>query len=138
MLRGIPADVNITNIDVGIYPSMLLVVGTGCRRDPSANVYRHDAFEAFSSWFTFSNALSPRDTKYLFAISTLDCVSFIYFAIGTLRNSMVVNEDATNGTGCAVGAAAVVVITDAGDGQNITDRITLAGIGVFSPNLCSI
>ena len=77
-------------------------------------------------------------TKYLFAISTLDCVSFIYFAIGTLCNSMVVDEDATNCTGCAIRAAAVVVITDVDDGENNTDRITLGGIGVFSPNLCSI
>ena len=32
-----------------------------------------------------------------------------YFVVGTLRNSMIVDEDATNGTGCAIGAAAVVV-----------------------------
>ena len=43
MLRGIPADVSTTSTDGGVYLPMLLVVGTGCRRDPSANVYRHDA-----------------------------------------------------------------------------------------------
>ena len=113
MFRGIPADVNTTSIDGGVYPPILLVVGTGYRRDPSANVYRHDAFKAFSSWLIFSNVLSPRDTQYLFAMSKLYCVSFKYFATGTLRDS-------------------VIVIT-AGDGENITDRNPLAGIGVASP-----
>ena len=46
MFRGIPAEVNTTSTDGGVYPPILLVVGTGCRRDPSANVYRHDAFKA--------------------------------------------------------------------------------------------
>ena len=137
ILRGIPADVNTTSIDGGVYPLILLVVGTGCRRHPSANVYRHDTFNAFSTWSTFSNVLSPRDTQYLFAISQQDCVSLIYFATGTLRDSIVVGEEAASGTGCAVGATAVV-ITDAGDGENITDRDTLAGIGVASTYLCGI
>ena len=113
---------------------MLLVVGTGCRRDPSANVYRHDAFKAFSSWFTFSNVLSPSDTLNLFAMSKLDCVSFRYFATGTLRDSVVDVEEVVSGTACAVIAAAVVIM--ARDGENITDRNPLAGIGVASPNLC--
>ena len=110
-----------------------MVVGTGCRRDPSANVYRHDAFKAFSSWFTFSNVLSHSDTQNLLAISKLDCVSFKYFATGTLRDSTVVGERAANGKGCAEIATAVV--DTAGDGENITDRNPLAGIGVASPNL---
>ena len=79
IFRDIPADVTTTSIDV--YPPILLVVGTGCKRDPSASVYKHDAFKAFSSWLTFSNVLSPRDTQYLFAMSKLDCVSFKYFAL---------------------------------------------------------
>ena len=133
MFRGIPADVNTTSIDGGVYPPILLVVGTGCRRDPSANVYRHDAFKAFSSWLIFSNVLSPRDTQYLFAMSKLYCVSFKYFATGTLRYSVVDVEDVVSGTGCAVIAAAIVIT--AGDGENITDRNPLAGIGVASPNL---
>ena len=130
MFRGIPADVNTTSIDGGVYPPILLVVGTGCRRDPSANVYRHDAFKAFSSWLTFLNVLSPRDTQNLLAMSRLNCVSFKYFARGTLRDSIVVGEGAANGTGCAVIAAAVVITV--GDGENITDRNPLAGIGVAS------
>ena len=111
---------------------MLLAVGTGCRRDPSANVYRHDAFKAFSSWFTFSNVLSPNETLNLLAKSKLDCVSFKYFATGTLHDSTVVGEGADNGKGCAV------IVDTAGDGENITDRNLLAGIGVASPNLCGI
>ena len=105
-------------------------VGTGCRRDPSTNVYRHDAFKAFSSWLTFLNVLSPRDTQNLLAMSRLDCVSFKYFATGTLRDSIVVGEGAANGTGCPVIAAAVLITV--GDGENITDRNPLAGIGVAS------
>ena len=136
ILRGTPAEVNTTSIDGGVYLPILLVVGTGCRRDLSANVYRHDAFKAFTSWFTFSNALSPRDTQTLLAMSRLDCVSFKYFATGTLRDSIVVGEGAANGTGCAVLAAAVMMT--AGDGENITDRNPLAGIGVASPNRCGI
>ena len=89
----------------------------------------------FSSWFTFSKVVSPRETEYLLAISTLNCVSLKYLAIGTLRNSIVVGEDATYGTGCTIAAAAVVVIIDTGDGENITDRNTLSGIGVASLNL---
>ena len=134
--RGTPAEVNTTSTYGRVYPPILLVVGTGCRRDPSANVYRHDAFKAFSSWFTFSNVLSPSDTQNLLAMSKLDCVSFKYFATGTLRDSMVVGEGAANGTGCAVIAAAVVIT--AGDGENITDRNPLAGIGVAYPNRCGI
>ena len=132
ILRGLPLGVDTTNIDGGVYPATLLVVGTGNRRDFSANVYKQEAFKAFSCWFTFSKIVSPRETEYLLAISTLDCVSLIYLAIDTLRNSIVVGEDATNGTGCAIGVAAVVVITDAGDGEKITDRNTLTGIGVAS------
>ena len=67
--------------------------GTGCRRDPSANVYRHEAFRAFSSWLTFSNVLSPNETLNLLAMSKLDCVSFKYFATGTLRDSTVVGDN---------------------------------------------
>ena len=63
IFRGTPAEVNSTSIDGGVYPPILLVVGTGCRHDPFANVYRHDTFKAFSSWFTFKNVLSPRDTQ---------------------------------------------------------------------------
>ena len=137
MFLGIPADVNTTSTDSGVYPPMLLVVGTGCRRDPSANVYRHDAFKAFSRWFTFSNILSPRDTLNLFAMSKLDCVSFRYFATGTLRDSFIDVEEVVSSTGCAVIAAAVVVtVVAAGDCENITDRNPLAGIGVASPNRC--
>ena len=69
-------------------------------------------------------------------MSRLDCVSFKYFATGILRDSIVVGEGAANGTGCAVLAAAVVMT--AGDGENITDRNPLAGIGVASPNRCGI
>ena len=69
-------------------------------------------------------------------MSKLDCVSFKYFATGTLRDSTVVGERADNGTGCEAIVAAVVVT--AGDGENITDRNPLAGIGVASPNLCGI
>ena len=108
MFRGIPADVNTTRTDGGVYPPMLLVVGTGCRRDPSANVYRHEAFRAFSSWFTFSNVLSPSETLNLFAMSKLDWVSFKYFATGTLRDSTVAGNGADNGKGCAEIATAVV------------------------------
>ena len=132
IFRGTPAEVNTTSTDGGAYPPILLVVGTGCRRDPSANVYRHDAFKAFLSWFTFSNVLSPSDRQNLLAMSKLDCASFKYFATGTLRDSMVVGEGASNDTGCAVIVAAVVIT--AGDGENITDRNPLAGIGVASPN----
>ena len=53
-------------------------------------------------------------------MSKLDCVSFKYFATGTLRDSTVVGEGADNGKGCAVIATAVV--DTAGDGENITDR----------------
>ena len=130
IFRGTPAKVNSTSIDGGVYPPILLVVGTGCRRDPSANVYRHEAFKAFLSWFTFSNVLSPSDTQNLKAMSKLACVSFKYFATRTLRDSIVVGEGAANGTGCAVIAAAVVITV--GDGENITDRNPLAGIGVAS------
>ena len=132
--RRIYATISTTSTDGGVYSPILLVVGTGCRRDPSANLYRHDAFKAFSSWFTFSNVLSPSDTQNLLAMSKLDCVSFKYFATGTLRDSIVVGEGAANGTDCAVIAAAVVIT--AGDGENITDRNPLAGIGMASPNLC--
>ena len=136
MFRGIPAEVNTTSTDDGVYPPMLLVVGTGWRRDPSANVYRHDAFKDFSSWFTFSNILSPSDTLNLLAMSKLHCFSFKYSATGTLRDSTVVGERTANCTGCAVIAAAVVIM--AGDGENITDRNPLASIGVASPNRCGI
>ena len=40
-------------------------------------------------------------------MSKLDCVSFRYFATGTLRDSIVVGEEAANGTSCAVEATAV-------------------------------
>ena len=93
MFLGIPADVSTTSTDGALYPPMLLVVRTGCRRDPSANVYRHDAFKAFSSWFTLSNVLSLSDTLNLFAMSKLDCVSFRYFATGTLRDSVIDVEE---------------------------------------------
>ena len=136
MFRGIPADVNTTSTDGGVYPLMSLVVGIGCRCDPSTNVYRHDAFKASSSWFTFSNVLSPRDTLNLFAMSKLDCVSFKYFATGTLRDSVIDVEEVVSGTGYAVIAAAVVIT--ASDGENITDRNSLAGIGMASPNRCGI
>ena len=136
MFRGIPADVSTTSTDGGVYPPMLLIVGTGCRRDPSANVYRHEAFRAFSSWLTFSNVLSPSETLNLFAMSKLDWVSFNYFATGTLRDSTVVGDGADNGKGCAEIATAVV--DTAGVGENITDRNPLAGIGVASPNLSGI
>ena len=136
MFLGIPADVNTTSTDRGVYPPMLLVVGTGCRRGPSANVYRHEAFRAFSSWLKFSNVLSPNETLNLLAMSKLDCVSFKYFATGTLRDSTVVGDGADDGKGCAEIATAVV--DTAGDGENITDRNPLAGIGVASPNLCGI
>ena len=109
MFRGIPADVSTTSTDGGVYPPMLLVVGTSCRRDPSANAYRHEAFKAFSSWFTFSNVLSPSETLNLFAMSKLDWVSFKYFATGTLRDSTVVGDGADNGKGCAEIATAVVM-----------------------------
>ena len=69
-------------------------------------------------------------------MSKLDCVSFKYFATGTLRDSTVVGDGADNGKGCAEIATAVV--DTAGDGENITDRNPLAGIGVASPNLCGI
>ena len=69
-------------------------------------------------------------------MSKLDSVSFKYFATGSLRDSAVVGERATNSTGCAVVAGAVVIT--AGDGENITDRNPLAGIGVASPNRCGI
>ena len=69
-------------------------------------------------------------------MSKLDCVSFKYFATGTIRDSTVVGERADNGKGCAVIATAAV--DTAGDGENITDRNPLAGIGVASPNLCGI
>ena len=69
-------------------------------------------------------------------MSKLDCVSFKYFATGTLRDSTVVGEGADNGKGCAV--IAIAVVDTAGDGENITDRNPLAGIGVASPNLCGI
>ena len=65
-------------------------------------------------------------------MSKLYCVSFKYFASGTLRYSVVDVEDVLSGTGCAVIAAAIVIT--AGDGENITDRNPLAGIGVASPN----
>ena len=136
MFRGIRADVSTTSTDGGVYPPMLLVVGTGCRHDPSANVYRHEAFKAFSSWFTFSNVLSPSETQNSFAMSKLDWVSFKYFATGTLRDSTVVGDGDDNGKGCAEIATAVV--DTAGDGENITDRNPLACIGVASPNLCGI
>ena len=123
MFRGIPADVNTTSTDGGVYPLMSLVVGIGCRSDPSTNVYRHDAFKASSSWF-------------LFAMSKLDCVSFKYFATGTLRDSVIDVEEVVSGTSCAVIAAAVVIT--ASDGENITDRNSLAGIGMASPNRCGI
>ena len=115
---------------------MVADIGTGCRRDPSANLYRHEAFKAFSSWFTFSNVLFPSETLNLFAMSKLDWVSFKYFATGTLRESTVVGDRADNGKGCAEIATAVV--DTAGDGENITDRNPLAGFGVASPNLCGI
>ena len=69
-------------------------------------------------------------------MSKLDCVSLKYFATGTLRDSTVVGDGAHNGKGCAEIARAVV--DTAGDGENITDRNPLAGIGVASPNLCGI
>ena len=69
-------------------------------------------------------------------MSRLDCVSFKYFATGTLRDSIIDAEEVGSGTDCAVIAAAVVITT--GDGENITDRNPLAGIGVASPNLFSI
>ena len=136
IFRGTPAEVNTNSTDGGVYPPILLVVGTGCRRDPSANVYRYDAFRAFSSWLAFSNVLSPSDTLKLLAMSKLDCVSIKYFATGTLRDSSVVGGRVANGTGYAVFTAAVVIT--AGDGENITDRGPLAGIGVAFSNRCGI